>query len=205
MNSIQNIDHVVLDIGRVLIHWDKEIPFLELIPDTKKRTWFLENVCSDAWNLEQDRGRPFKQAEEELIRKFPEESDNIRSFRSNWYKMVPHAIEGSFEVMDQLLMNNVDVTLLTNFSHETYPEALELYPGLSKPRGVTVSGAVKLLKPSREIYELHASNFGLDPAKILFFDDSPKNVEGARHAGWNAEIFVSAPQMEAKLRNLGLL
>ena len=51
------IDHIVFDIGRVLIHYDPEIPFRRLIPDEAERTRFLAEVCTPDWNLEQDRGR----------------------------------------------------------------------------------------------------------------------------------------------------
>ncbi len=49
-----------------------------------------------------------------------------------------------------------------------------------------------MVKPDLAIYRLHADTFGLDPGATLFFDDSAKNVEGARGAGWNAELFTSA-------------
>ena len=33
------IRHIVFDIGRVLIHYDPELPFLRLIPDAAERRW----------------------------------------------------------------------------------------------------------------------------------------------------------------------
>ena len=33
MSKTANIEHIVFDIGRVLIHYDPEIPYRELIPD----------------------------------------------------------------------------------------------------------------------------------------------------------------------------
>ena len=51
------IEHIVFDIGKVLIHYDPHIPYSRLIPDADERQWFFDNVCTQDWNLEQDRGR----------------------------------------------------------------------------------------------------------------------------------------------------
>ena len=61
------IRHIVFDIGRVLIHYDAQLPFERLIPDSEERKWFFENVCTSPWNIEQDRGRPWEEAEAELL------------------------------------------------------------------------------------------------------------------------------------------
>ena len=50
---------VVFDVGNVLLRWDPFHLYRNLIPDDAKRDWFLRNVCTSAWNLEQDRGRPW--------------------------------------------------------------------------------------------------------------------------------------------------
>jgi FMN phosphatase YigB (HAD superfamily) len=53
-------------------------------------------------------------------------------------------------------------------------------------------------KPDLESYQLVAARAGLPPESLLFFDDLPANVEGARRAGWQAEVFTG----EAALRTL---
>ncbi|TIP36962.1 MAG: HAD family phosphatase, partial [Mesorhizobium sp.] len=45
------IRHIVFDIGKVLVHYDPDIPFSRLIPDAGERKWFFDNVCTSAWNL----------------------------------------------------------------------------------------------------------------------------------------------------------
>ena len=49
-----------------------------------------------------------------------------------------------------------------------------------------------MIKPDPAIYAHHTKAFGLEPAATLFFDNSPANIEAAREAGWNAELFTSA-------------
>ena len=198
------IRHIVFDIGKVLIHYDPDLPFSRLIPDAAERRWFLENVCTPEWNVEQDRGRSWSEAERLLIADHPDHADNIRNFRTCWHEMVPHAYEESVALMERLIDAGRDVTLLTNFAPDTFEEARRRFPFLERARGVTVSGEVGMIKPERGIYDHHARTFGLEPAATLFIDDSQKNVDGARRAGWQAVVFTDAPRLSADLLSLGV-
>lgn len=198
------ISHIVFDIGRVLIHYDPNIPFSRLIPDEAERKWFFENLCTHEWNIEQDRGRPWEEAERLLIALHPDRESHIRAFRKHWREMVPYAYPESVAAMERLIDEGRDVTMLTNFASDTYREANEIFPFLAKPRGVTVSGDVKLIKPDVRIYELHAETFGLEPSKTLFIDDSPANVDGAKRAGWQAVLYTGAEKLAADLSAHGL-
>ncbi len=200
----KTIDHIVFDIGRVLIHYDPEIPFKRLIPDDAQRRWFLDNVCTADWNVEQDRGREWQQAEELLIAEHPEHAALIRGFRSNWHEMVPHAYDGSVDILRSLISQGRDVTMLTNFAADTFQEARARYPFLNESRGVTVSAEVRLLKPDRRIYETHTQTFDLEPGATLFIDDSPANVEGARAAGWHAVHFKNSVTLLNDLQAFGV-
>jgi len=198
------IRHIVFDIGKVLIHYDPELPFSRLIPDAAKRKWFFDNVCTHDWNIEQDRGRTWEDAEALLIAEHPAHAENIRNFRLTWHEMVPYAYDDSVAVMERLIDAGHDVTMLTNFAADTFSEARERFPFLKKPRGVTVSGEVGLIKPDRAIYDRHAATFGLEPSATIFIDDSQKNVDGAKAAGWQAVLFTGADRLERDLQALGI-
>ncbi|MDH4441333.1 MAG: HAD family phosphatase [Rhizobium sp.] len=198
------IRHIVFDIGKVLIHYDPNLPFSRIIPDLDERAEFFATVCTHDWNIEQDRGRSWTEAEDLLIDEFPEHEANIRAFRQYWAEMVPHAYDDSVAVMTGLIEAGHDVTMLTNFAADTFVEARKMYPFLNSTRGVTVSGEVGLIKPDVAIYQRHATDFGLVPAQTVFIDDSFPNVEGARAAGWQAVHFTGAEQLKADLRALGV-
>jgi len=198
------IRHIVFDIGKVLIHYDPHIPFSRLIPDADERKWFFDNVCTHEWNVEQDRGRTWEEAEAEAIAAHPGHAENIRNFRRHWSAMVPHAYEDSVALMDRLIDAGHDVTMLTNFAADTFVEAKQRFPFLHRPRGVTVSGEVRKIKPDRAIYDLHVASFGLDPAATLFIDDSQPNVDGAIAAGWQAVLFTGADKLGQDLRTFGI-
>ena len=198
------IRHIVFDIGRVLIHYDPNIPFSRLIPDAAEHQWFFDNVCTHDWNIEQDRGRSWEEAEAQAIAAHPAHAENIRNFRRHWNAMVPHAYEDSVALMDRLIDTGHDVTMLTNFAADTFVEARQRFPFLHRPRGVTVSGEVRKIKPDREIYDHHAAAFDLDPAATLFIDDSRPNVDGAIAAGWQAVLFTGAAKLESDLKVAGI-
>ena len=199
------IKHIVFDVGQVLIHWDPEIPYRRLIPDEDRRAWFFANVCTASWNAEQDRGRPWEEAEALLISQYPGEEALIRAYRKHWMEMVPHALEDTVAILEELVGKAHDVTLLTNFAADTFSESQERFPFLTLPRGATVSGSVGMIKPDPAIYQRHTAAFALEPSATLFFDDSPHNVEAARTAGWQAELFTGAEQMRADLAQYRVL
>jgi 2-haloacid dehalogenase len=196
--------HIVFDIGRVLVHYDPDLPFSRLIPDPDERRWFFENVCTSAWNIEQDRGRSWEEAEGLLIASHPTHEENIRNFRRYWHEMVPHAYDDSVALMEALIDKGHDVTMLTNWAADTFIEARSRFPFLDRPRGVTVSGEIGLIKPDRRIFDHHAAAFGIEPSAALFIDDSQKNVDGARNAGWDAVLFTDVATLRKDLGRRGI-
>lgn len=95
--------------------------------------------------------------------------------------------------------------MLTNWHQDTYAEAEAIHTFLGLARGVTVSGRVGLLKPDPAIYQQHADTFDLSPQHILFFDDSPNNVQGALDQGWQAELYQSPQSLKADLQRYQIL
>lgn len=202
--TAQPIRHIVFDIGKVLIHYDPDIPYKRLIPDDTERKAFFDTVCTADWNIEQDRGRDWAEAEALLIEAHPDKAELIRAFRLNWHEMVSHAYEDSVDLMLDLIQQGRDVTMLTNFAADTFKQARTMFPFLNVPRGVTVSGEIGLIKPDRAIYDTHVKSFDLDPEASLFIDDSQKNVEGAIAAGWQAVLFTGAEKLREDLKGFGV-
>jgi HAD superfamily hydrolase (TIGR01509 family) len=198
------IRHIVFDIGKVLIHYDPHLAYVDLIPDRDEREAFLRDVCSHEWNVEQDRGRSWEEAETEAIARHPDKAELVRAFRQRWHLMVSHAYDEVVAILRALIGRGHDVTMLTNFASDTFRQAQALYPFLAEGRGVTVSGDVRLLKPDPKIYAHHAEAFGLEPKATLFFDDSAHNVDGARDAGWHAELFQTPEKMQRDLARYGI-
>jgi len=100
----------------------------------------------------------------------------------------------TLELMRALRARGKRIGILTNMSpdfHERLfvPRAAD-YRALADAE--VVSGLEKLYKPERPIYDLMARRMGLPPARLLFVDDTPANVEAARGYGWQAEVYPPA-------------
>ena len=197
--------HVVFDLGHVLLNFDPELAYLDLIPDEDERKTFLKEVCSRDWITAQDRVQAWHPGEAMLIDTHPDKAHLIRAFRQRWHDMVPSQIDGTVEVLEQLSDFGVDLTALTNFNGETFDEAVERFGFFQHFRAITVSGKVSMLKPERAIFDHHARAHGLEPAATLFIDDLETNVAAAQAAGWQAIRFSGPDALKADLKSVSLL
>lgn len=98
----------------------------------------------------------------------------------------------TLEFMRTLKKAGKKIGILSNMSpdfHERLfvPRAAE-YRALADVE--VISGLEKLYKPEKPIYDLAASRMGLPPSRLVFFDDTPRNVLAARSYGWHAEVYV---------------
>jgi glucose-1-phosphatase len=78
----------------------------------------------------------------------------------------------------------------TNPAHEAH-WSKRYAKTLSHFKTVFVSSTIKLRKPDADAFHYVAKAIGVAPASILFFDDSPENIEGARAIGMQAAHVVS--------------
>ena len=95
------------------------------------------------------------------------------------------------------LSNNNEIS--TARMHEIYEES-----GLDWRRVFRkefLSCRMKMMKPAREIFDAVAAEIGFPPAEILFVDDSQKNVDGARAAGWQAALYAQGTDLGACIAN----
>ena len=69
-------------------------------------------------------------------------------------------------------------------------------------KGQFISSEMRLLKPSREIYEATVAGIGLPPGEILFIDDNEANVLAAREAGLQARLYMPGTRLSTLLADL---
>jgi 2-haloacid dehalogenase len=193
------ITTVVFDIGNVLIQWDPRHLYRRIFATPEEVEHFLSTICTSAWNLELDRGRPFTEGVAELVARHPEHEAAIRAFDERWSEMVPGLVPGTLALMERLETRGVPLYAITNFSREKFAEARLRFPFLDRFRGVIVSAHVRLLKPAPAIFELLLGRYRLEARECLFIDDSAANVAGARAAGLAAHHFKDATGLERAL------
>ena len=91
------------------------------------------------------------------------------------------------------------VLLFSNTNREHWEHLLQLTAGrLGRFEGY-LSHEIGAAKPSLDAYRLVAARAGIDPARSLFIDDRPANVEAARRAGFHGEVFTGQAALERLL------
>lgn len=200
-----NINTLIFDLGGVLIDWNPEYVFREVIPDPKRRRFFFENICTHEWNVQQDAGRPLAEATEMLVRQHPEWESEIRDYYGRWEEMLGGPIYDTVDLLRELRdHNSFRLLALTNWSGETFPVALAKYEFLHWFEGIVVSGDEKTRKPFADIYEILLTRYEVNPAQAIFIDDSSTNVEGAEAVGINGIHFQNTAQLKETLREWGI-
>jgi 2-haloacid dehalogenase len=194
---------VVFDIGNVLIGWDPRNLYRKLFAGrTDEMEWFLANVCTSEWNLEQDRGRSFAEGVELLLAAHPERwHDLIRAYDTRWTEMLSGEIAGTVAILDALHARGTPLYAITNWNQDTFRR--KHHPCLERFRGIVVSGEERLIKPDPAIYRLFCERYEVRAAGCVFVDDSAKNVSGAQACGMHGVLFESPDRLERDLRELG--
>lgn len=194
------IDTVIFDLGAVLIDWDPNHLYEQLIPDPDERELFLAEICTHDWNHSLDAGRNVPDAVAELAMEHPEYDPEIRAWWDRWTEMLAGPIDGTVEIAERLASDRYRLLALTNFAAETWPRAVEALPFLGTMfEGVVVSGIEKVAKPDPAIYQLLLARYAVDPDTAVFIDDRPANVAAAETLGIRSHRFESPTALDAWL------
>ncbi|HAT86033.1 HAD family hydrolase [Cohaesibacter gelatinilyticus] len=197
------ISAIIFDIGNVLIQWDMRLLYRKLFPDEEAINRFIDETDLWAWNLEQDRGRDWNTAEEELVARAPHYENEIRAFRSRWHEMVPGPVSGTVAIKESLKEQAVPLYAITNFASDTFIETQQRFPFLYEFEDIIVSGEERLIKPDKAIYNMLLQRNGLRAEECLFIDDSVANIEGARQVGLQTHHFIKPELLGQDLRTRG--
>lgn len=97
----------------------------------------------------------------------------------------------TLELMRSLKAAGRKIGILSNMSEDfhrlLFSRACAEYRALADVE--VISGIERLVKPDRAIYDLAAARMGLEPADLLFLDDTESNVSAARRYGWRSQVY----------------
>lgn len=198
------VDTVVFDLGGVLVDWDPRYLYRSLFDDESTMERFLAEVCTPAWNLAQDAGRPWAEAVAGLSAEYPDYAEQIAAYRARWLETLRGPIQPTVDLLARLRDKGVRLYALTNWSQETFPLARERFDFLGWFEGIVVSGEEKLIKPDPEIYHRLIRRYAIEPARTLYIDDSLRNVAAAEALGMHGWHFQGADGLRGRMQSLGL-
>jgi len=183
------IDTVIFDIGMVLLGFDPRAHLRRLFPDdaaTAQAVWdaiwasglwtALDGGADTAETLARMRAlAPGREAAVELAFARAGECLYRFDYAEPWLR--------------ELRARGLRLYYLSNYSDHTTRCAPEKLDFLRHMDGGVFSWREKLLKPDPAIYRLLCKRFSLIPARCVFLDDRPENVQGARDCGMRAILF----------------
>jgi 2-haloacid dehalogenase len=199
------INTIIFDLGAVLIDWNPNYLYDKIFTNAEERQHFLANICTPAWNEEQDAGRTLAEGTELLVQQFPEHEENIRAFYGRWEEMLGGAIDGTVDIFKQMKdSGRYKIYALTNWSTETFEIAKARYDFLNWFDGMVVSGEEKTRKPFPKFYQILLNRYQVKPQEAVFIDDNYRNVVAAEQLGINSIHFTSAEALKSALAEMGV-
>ena len=195
---------VIFDIGNVLIRWDPDQLYRQLVPDDAERKALFDTVDLHGMNDRVDRGAPFRDTVYETADRHPQWRDVIRQWHDRWIEMARPTIDGSWHLLRQLRGIGVPVFALSNFGVDSFAYAETQYPELAEFDRRYISGHMRVIKPEPEIYEMVETDSGLTGDALFFTDDRDDNIKAAGARGWQAHRFEGPAGLALALQQVGL-
>lgn len=192
-------DAIIFDYGRVLSCSPSREELLELaeIAGVSESSFFeLYSNTRDHY----DRGHAdYRQhwqrfAEVAEVEIPPEAVERIAAVEAEiWTRINPGALDLAREVKS----GGLKTAILSNMPFDLLAILRRKFDWLDEFDVLTWSCELGVIKPDEEIYRACLGALGCEPARSLFFDDRPRNVEGAQKVGMDAHVFESAEQARA--------
>jgi len=197
---MNKIDTLIFDLGGVLVDWNVRYLYRKIFSDEEKMEWFLTNITPYSWNLEQDKGRSFADATQELLDKHPDWKAEVEAYYGRYTEQFDGAIDETVALLDSFVKSKeYRLLALTNWPAESWQWAQDTYPFLDWFEGIVVSGYEQVVKPDAEIYHILFDRFQVRPENAVFMDDNLSNVNGAKAVGLNAIHVTSPSQLKSDL------
>ena len=178
-----HIKNIIFDFGGVLIDWNPRYLYRSYFQTEEEMEYFLANICTGEWNVQQDAGRPFAEGVALLQAQHPEYAEAIAIYDTRWNEMIGGAIQENVNLLRELKSQGYHIYGLTNWSAAQFPGVRAQYDFFELMDGIVVSGEEHLIKPDIRIYQTLLNRYHLKADECLFIDDSLANLEGAKRAG----------------------
>ena len=191
MTSQNHFEMVLFDFGNVIARFDNNVflsRLLKISPDqaeTAVKTVFKDHQISGQFETGIISSSQFQKGVEEILNlKFSPEF--FRKSYCEIFELIPETID-----LIRFLHGKTRVGMLSNTNPLHFEEVIKKIPVIDLFDQITVSFEVGSMKPHKEIYLDAIRKSGKAPEKILFLDDIPEYVEGAKSAGIQSVVFSS--------------
>ncbi len=199
-----SIDTVVFDIGNVLTDfcWEQFLRNKGYDEEMVQRIG-RASVYSSDW-VEFDKGNlTTEQILDRFVKNDPEIEKELRSAYSDLTDIVSKRDE-AIPWIRALKAAGYRVLYLSNFSEQALIGCPDAMAFMDETDGGILSYRDRVVKPFPEIYKLLEERFNLIPARTVFIDDTPVNIEAALKRGWKGIVYKTYDQVKEDLGKLGV-
>ena len=179
------IDKYIFDLGKVIVKFKVENLFKKFFKTDREIKYFLNNICTWDWHIQQDTKYDTSKAADSLIKKYPNYKIPIEAFYGRFLEMIDGIYEENLKIALNLKKKGKKIYILSNFPGDQFDNFMKENKFLNEFDDMIISGKVGLKKPDKEIFELAIKKFDCNPNKTLFIDDRPENTEAAQNLGIN--------------------
>jgi HAD superfamily hydrolase (TIGR01509 family) len=197
--SDAQVSNVVFDMGGVVLEWNPEKILADFYTEAP-----LRQALRQALFLHPD-WRAFNRGEleeAELLQRVAERSlrpgEELTALLDSMRESLATKPE-TVELLRSLQRRGIALYCLSDMPHSVYDYLRRRHDFWDAFRGIVISAHVKLLKPEPAIFRHLLDQHGLEPARTVFIDDLPGNVDGARACGMRAIQFQTIEQVRAEL------
>lgn len=201
--SSSDIDAVVFDLGNVLIEidfqrvFDRWAYYAGCRPQAIAERYSHEHYYEKHERGEITAGEYFAALREHLGIGLTDEQ-----FLDGWNQVFVGEMPGIRELTRQYA-KRFPIYAFSNSNEAHKALWLPGYARLLQPfKAVFISSDMGKRKPELQAYLHVAQAIGAEPGRILFFDDTAQNIEGAQRAGMRAKLVKSVADMAQVLRML---
>jgi FMN phosphatase YigB (HAD superfamily) len=199
--AMQRIDAIVFDVGRVLV----ELHFGEFLRFLASHGADVQHVLQVIDRIDlaaHERGEIDGEALLARIATLGNRPMDPAEVRRQWLGFFAPA-EDMFGLARRLTASH-RVFLLSNVG-ELHWDHLDRHYGLeSLGHGALTSFRAGVMKPDAGIYAQAERQFALEPARTVFIDDRPENIDAARVRGWQGIHHDGYDSTLTALRALGV-
>lgn len=199
--TLIRMQSIVFDIGWVLLHLQPR-RLLAVLNTHGAALQTLEQVTSRIGLLDHESGRLDGAGLLAEIASLAPRAVPLAEIHAAWIDLFDPQ-PAMFELAERL-KSRYRVYLLSNVGSLHWEHLVERYRMHEVGHDVLRSYEAGVMKPDPAIYAIAEQRFGLDPARTVFLDDRPENVEAAQRRGWHSFIHRDHAQTLGQLRALGV-
>ena len=195
------IDKYIFDLGKVIVKFKVENLFKKFFKTDREIKYFLNNICTWDWHIQQDTKYDTSKAADSLIKKYPDYKVPIEAFYGRFLEMIDGIYEENLKIALNLKKKGKKIYILSNFPGDQFDNFMKENKFLNEFDDMVISGIVGLKKPDKKIYELAIRKFDCNPNKTLFIDDRPENTEAAQNLGINIITLDDPGKLKVYIQN----